>query len=268
MNKVIGQGRTAEIYKYSDTQILKLFLEGYEHLALQEYNIAMELAKIELPIPKVYAMVESNGRKGIIYEYITGKSMLSLISQNPLTVRKYGKELAKTQKSIHQTKMNSLISLKERLIHDIAHISSLTEAQRGDIIKYLQTLPDGDKLCHYDFHPDNLLIKNGNVVIIDWMTASIGDPYADVCRTSLILTSNSVPPDTSKVMQMIMGIFRKSLYKIYIAEYTNKSKEVLFEIQKWLLPVAAARLMEAIPSEKEYLINIIENELRKIKNKN
>ena len=44
----------------------------------------------------------------------------------------------------------------------------------------------GDRLCHNDFHPDNIIFRTpeeGGPVIIDWERAGVGDPIADVAGT-------------------------------------------------------------------------------------
>ena len=48
-------------------------------------------------------------------------------------------------------------------------------------------MPDGERLCHSDFHPLNILGEMSAPVIIDWLDARGGDPAADVCRSYLLL---------------------------------------------------------------------------------
>ena len=43
-----------------------------------------------------------------------------------------------------------------------------------------------------DFHPGNLMLKEEDVYILDWMTAGYGDECADVARTSLIMRYGNV----------------------------------------------------------------------------
>lgn len=42
-------------------------------------------------------------------------------------------------------------------------------------------LPEGDHICHGDFHPGNIILKSdGTAVVIDFMNGlSIGDIYLD-----------------------------------------------------------------------------------------
>ena len=51
--------------------------------------------------------------------------------------------------------------------------------------------PDGDRLCHGDFHPMNILGDVSQPVIIDWPDARRGDPAADVCRSYLLMRSHA-----------------------------------------------------------------------------
>ena len=51
----------------------------------------------------------------------------------------------------------------------------LAEAEMQDLYKYIDCLPDGNILCHFDFHPNNIILSDNNYSIIDWMTACKGD---------------------------------------------------------------------------------------------
>ena len=48
-------------------------------------------------------------------------------------------------------------------------------------------MPEGDRLCHGDFHPINVLGEVSRPVVIDWPDACRGDPAADLCRSYLLL---------------------------------------------------------------------------------
>jgi len=48
-------------------------------------------------------------------------------------------------------------------------------------------MPDGDRLCHGDFHPINVLGDLAQPLVIDWLDAARGAPAADACRSYLLL---------------------------------------------------------------------------------
>jgi len=59
-------------------------------------------------------------------------------------------------------------------------------------------------ICHGDFHPGNLLAKDGEVTaILDWSTCRIGDPVMDVASTLVVFnaaTKHIIPSFNSSVV--------------------------------------------------------------------
>jgi len=78
------------------------------------------------------------------------------------------------------------------------------------------------------------------------------------------LNSNILPPGISGAQKIMIKTFRKSLYKKYIAHYCKITGITHDEINEWLLPIAAARLAEAIEEEINYLNEIVKREFTKI----
>lgn len=90
------------------------------------------------------------------------------------------------------------------------------------------------------------------------MTATLGNPLADVARTSVIFKFGDIPEDKSYITKKLVNFFRGKFYKEYIRRYIEISDNHIEEIEKWELPVAAARLMEYLPKrEKEKLVSFI-----------
>ena len=54
MNKIIGQGRTADIFRYDENRVIKIFREELSHLAEFEYERAKEIDSIGRIAPHVY----------------------------------------------------------------------------------------------------------------------------------------------------------------------------------------------------------------------
>jgi hypothetical protein len=94
-------------------------------------------------------------------------------------------------------------------------------------------------------------------VILDWMTAHQGAPAGDLARTQLILTIGQ-PPDASWLQRRLFATWRAIFLRSYLARYRELTPGLrTAAIQAWLVPVAAARLREAIPGEREHLLGIV-----------
>ena len=63
----------------------------------------------------------------------------------------------------------------------------LDKSRKRELHDAIVDMPHGDRLCHGDFHPLNILGDTLDPVVIDWLDARRGDPVADVCRSYLLL---------------------------------------------------------------------------------
>ena len=258
IEKMIGQGNTAEIYKLDSNKILKLFRNGlHKSVVEREYQNGIAVQKILNCIPKVYEKVEINGRHGIVYEEIKGTDLLKTMLVSFWKINDYAKKLAHYHLDIQKPVDDILYSVKEKLEEDVDSVNVLSDEYKEIVRKYLKQLPDGNVLCHFDFHPGNIMIADNKAVFLDWMTACRGDACADVARTCILLKYGEVS-HAPWIMKKFISIFKYHIYKKYIKEYLMISKRSIEDINKWELPVAAARLREWISeNEKQALIQLV-----------
>jgi aminoglycoside phosphotransferase (APT) family kinase protein len=140
----------------------------------------------------------------------------------------------------------------------------------GDLKKrvrsVLDSLEEGDTLCHLDFHPDQVMLTSKGPVVIDWMTAVKGDPLADLART-LVITKFGYPPNTNWIMSRLIDIMRDQMRSAYLTEYRALRPDVdLDPLLRWTIPIAAARLADGIPEEQEPLMKYLLTILGQVEN--
>jgi aminoglycoside phosphotransferase (APT) family kinase protein len=131
-------------------------------------------------------------------------------------------------------------SLKGWLTARITRTMLLDEPQRQILLNGLMEMPDGDHLCHGDFHPRNVLGKASQPIVIDWPNACCGDPAADVCRSYLILKLHAV-----------------EVAEPYLDAYCQVACVERQTVLDWLPYIAAARLAEDVPDELHSLLELI-----------
>ena len=262
--KLIGQGRTAEVFEWDEDKILKLYRIGLPKMMIEkEYEISGIICKQLSLVPKVYEIIEIDNRNGIIYEKINGITMMKVIASKPWRVKKEAQRLAELHKFIQQKVNFKLPSCKKRLKDNISKVELLQDNVKTILYKYIDELEEDNILCHGDFHPDNIIITPNGEVIIDWMTATQGNPLADIARTSVMFKFGVVPIKTYMEKQ-IVNFIRNKFYLEYIKHYINITGVKIEQIEKWELPVAAARLTEWLPeSEKKNLLEFVNNKIKK-----
>jgi Ser/Thr protein kinase RdoA (MazF antagonist) len=148
--------------------------------------------------------------------------------------------LARLHARIHGETALQFGSLKSRLATNIAGTGFLDEPLKQILLGRLADMPDGDRLCHGDFHPTNVLGQNSLPMVIDWPDACGGDPAADVCRSYLLLKLRA-----------------EDIAEPYLDAYCSITNTPRAKILDWLPFVAAARLAEDVPDDWARLLEIV-----------
>ncbi len=253
---LVGEGRTAEVFVWNETQVLKLF-RGFmpPEAALRELDNSQAAFRAGVPAPRPGGVVELNGRTGLVLQKVEGPTMLRRVASRPWTIVSAARTLAGLHSDMHSRRAPALQSLKERLDRNVRAAPGLPEAARHASLMRLEGLPDGESICHGDFHPDNVLMSPQGPVIIDWSIATRGDPNADVARTSLMLRLGSVPSGTPARTRI--NLLRRLFHYLYLTRYLRLRGVSRGQVEVWQLPVAAARLNERILEEREVLLKLI-----------
>jgi aminoglycoside phosphotransferase (APT) family kinase protein len=245
---LIARGRTAEVFAWQEGQILKLFYDWCPaHWVRQEVEVSRAMAATTLPVPRLIETLEISGRKGVVFERVDGPSLLELSTSKPWLLFPLARQLAELHTQIHSQTGTGFPSLRTSLKSEIQQMEKISPELKTGVLNLLEELPDGTALCHFDFHPGQVLISGKGPVVIDWSTACQGNPLADVARTSLILTVAQAPGAgrmTRTIINQWRSLFESAYLKRYLELNPDLSREAIFT---WRIPVAAARLKESIP---------------------
>lgn len=177
----IGRGMTAEVYSLGQDKVLKLYFDGFHEDSIKnEAEIGCAVYEAGIPSPAVYNIVDEECRKGIIFQHIAGRSMLKLIETKPWKIIHYARQMARLHLKIHSCSIDNLPSPEEGFKHAIKDVGNILEDKGKRILDYFESLPKSSSVCHGDFHPDNILVTEKDMVAIDWNNAYSGYPLSDV----------------------------------------------------------------------------------------
>ncbi len=254
--KMIARGRTAEVFAWKDDRVLKLFIEGRTiHSVEHEAQVTGAIRKVGLPVPSVEGIVQVQGRLGIVFERVDGPSMLQVLRSNPLRIDELTSVLAKLHTEIHSHQMPNLPSLRDDLEKSIHEQVDLPQESRKIVLGRLAQLPDGNTICHLDFHPDNIIMSSRGPIVIDWSNVKRGDPLADVAATLLLLRSSPLPQFMTQ--RWLINILRNWVSSSYLKKYLQLRPVSTEQIELWDLPLITGRLADNIPEEKNMLLAMI-----------
>jgi len=237
----IAVGNTAKIYLHKN-RIVKVFKDYLPELeSSNEANKQKYAYSCGLSVPKILDVTEIDGKQAIIMEYIKGKTMGDILSENMEQAEYYMNISVDIQQKIHLVVADSLEPMTEKLKRQIESVNNLDNRQKSALIQKIDTMTFENRLCHGDYHLFNLIMSDNNVTILDWVDSSAGDIRADVYRTYLLYLQ-----------------FSKELADMYLRLYCEKSGLLKDEVFQWAPIIAGARLSESVLSENsERLIDIV-----------
>jgi len=245
MNETIGRllaaGNVAEVFEWG-SRVVKLYRSSARKpTAFGEAAIHAAVEAMALPVPAVWGVLEVGGRWGIVFDRVKERSFAERMREDASLIPECLQALARLHARIHGQPARQLGSLKSRLVTNIAGTGLLDEPLKQILLGGLAGMPDGDRLCHGDFHPINVLGQSSLPMVIDWPDACCGDPAADVCRSYLLLKLHA-----------------EDIAEPYLDAYCNITDMPRASILEWLPYVAAARLAEDVPDDWARLLEIVQ----------
>jgi aminoglycoside phosphotransferase (APT) family kinase protein len=259
----IAEGREAEIFAYGDGKVVRLMRNNNAMPWLEREAAAMRAAAgAGVRVPAVYETTVVDGRPGLIMERIDGIDMLTLVGRQPWQVFAVGATSGRMHAALHEVIAPKVIpSLKERVRDGIEHSPLVPHEMKAPVFDVLESLPDGDRLCHGDFHPGNILRPDGEPVLIDWPNVVAGEPTADYVRTDLMMRMGSIPPGASLVIRYGAFFARGLMRQAYARAYRRARAIDRALAARWVIPAMAGRLTEDIPEERDKLLRELETRL-------
>ena len=240
--KIIAVRNNKTVYRDAHRAI-KVFNEDFSKV--DALNEALNQARVEgtgLHIPKVLEVTVFDGKWAIVSEYIAGKTLDRLITENPGKKDEYLELFVNLQMEMHAKTCPLLNKLKDKMNRKISE-TDFSATVRYDLHTRLEAMPKHTKVCHGDFNPSNIIIADdGTPYILDWSHATQGNASADAARTFLLFWLHGD----------ITGAER------YLELFCKKSDTAKQYVQKWMPIVAASQTVKGNAVEREFLNSWIE----------
>ena len=262
--KKIGAGRTAEVYDYKDDKVLKLFYSAFStNIIEDEYLIAKNISTTTSLVPKVYDIVHTRNRTGIVYEKIKGEMLSDYISGNIISTRKIIRKFAQTQKRISNINVENVPSHTNKLRQKITSSCLLSDSEKEIVLKYLSII-NNNELCHGDYHPENVFVdQNHDFKVIDWANMFVSNKYLDIARTYYLIKSGQSLNGKTKLGSLIEWFGRQIIAKLYWEEVKAEEGR-----KEYFLPclfiVIITRYDENIEQEKKRIYNYVRKNKEKM----
>ena len=239
----IAERKTKTVYRDGDKTI-KLFVENYSKANI--LNEALIQSRVEentdFKISRLLEVSKIQDRWALVTEYVEGTPLDVLMKEYPEKEEEYLEFFVNVQMEVLSKRVPLLNRTKDKYKRKLTEAQNIDENAKYELLQRLEGMKNHDKLCHGDFVPSNIIVKeNGDYSIIDWSHATIGNASGDVANTFLLFTTEQ----------------KSELAEKYVELYCKKTGTDKKEIQRWIPIVAAVRKTYNKPEEQEFLNNWI-----------
>ncbi|HEX2282026.1 MAG TPA: phosphotransferase, partial [Thermomicrobiales bacterium] len=167
--------------------LARVFREGGERVANREYLAMRAAAAHGIPVPTVVTRGVVSNRPLLVTTFAAGTPVSQALVEDPRRVHELGVRMGEAMGRLHQ------VVAPEGLVPRADAWIDRGGPALAPIRPLLATIPNGDRLLHLDYHPDNVLVDGRTVTaIIDWENTMAGPPHIDLARTRAILHAAKV----------------------------------------------------------------------------
>ncbi|MCR5041852.1 MAG: anti-sigma factor antagonist [Clostridia bacterium] len=178
--EVIGEGANGIVYRLDPDTIVKVYKN---HDALEEIHNERELARkafvMGVPTAIPYDVVQVGDLYGSVFELLNAKSFAKLMIADPSMTEELAKDSADILKIIHSTilKPGELPDKKAEALVWAEYCRDRLPQDVGEkLVRLVSEIPDTLNMLHGDYHIKNIMRQNGENLLIDMDTLSMGHP--------------------------------------------------------------------------------------------
>lgn len=178
--EVIGRGANGEVYRIDIDTIVKVY---FNPDALPDIQRERELARkafvLGIPTAIPYDVVRVGNSYGSVFELLNAESFSKILATEPEKTDEVVGMYVELLKTIHSTEVSpeDMPSEKQVVLKWVADVKPHLAPECWEKLHALvEAVPENHHLLHGDYHLKNVMLQNGEALIIDMDTLCYGDP--------------------------------------------------------------------------------------------
>ena len=223
----IGRGGNGTIYRLDEDTIVKVYKPW---MSLEQIDREREYARTAFVngIPSViaYDVVKCKDSLGVVFELVKSDTLGHAMHAEPDRLEEYVGKYVTLAKTLHSTHVpagsfDRIQDVYHRLAENLGEWCSDEEIQFLHSI--IDDIPEADTVTHNDLHPGNIMLQDGELLLIDMPEVTVGPPVCDLI--SIYRDMISAPSGAEKAsIERSIGIPAEEIVKIgnmFFAGYTG-----------------------------------------------
>ena len=185
--EIIGQGSNGIVYRLNPDTIVKVYRNSDALDEMQrEREISRKAFVLGIPTAIPYDVVRVGYKFGTVFELLNARSITKLILAEPEKIDDYVAVFVDTLKLMHNT------AVKPGLLPDMKVVAldwadflkgHIPDSQQQKLYNLISEVPDHEYMLHGDYHSNNVMVQNGEPLLIDMDTLCVGHPVFELAST-------------------------------------------------------------------------------------
>lgn len=178
--EIIGKGANGTVFRIDRDTIVKVYVNPDSLPEIQrERELARKAFVLGIPTAIPYDVVRVGEGYGSVFELLSAKSLAEILSKDPGqfdSVLKYSVDLLKT---IHSKELpkGEMPDCKATVLGWVDFLKDyLPEAQYNKLKALVEAVPEDNHIMHGDYHMKNVMLQDGEALLIDMDTLCLGHP--------------------------------------------------------------------------------------------
>ena len=223
----IGQGGNGTVYRLDDDTIVKVYKPWMGLDAIQrERDFARTAFVNGVPSVIAYDVVRVGDCLGVVFELIRSDTLGHVMRDNPDKLEEYVDKYVALAKQLHSTHVpeGSFMSFQDVWRGRIPALAQWCSPEEVDVITdIIESLPSADTVVHNDLHPGNIMIQDGELLLIDMPELTTGRPIFDLVSVYRDMISAPTTEKRGHIEQSV-GMPAEQILeagKLFFAKYTG-----------------------------------------------
>ena len=238
--EIIGQGSNGIVYRLDPETIVKVYRNNDALAEMQrEREISRKAFVLGIPTAIPYDVVKVGDKFGTVFELLNAKSITKLILAQPERIDEHVAVFVEVMKQIHATPVKAceLPSMKAVALDWAKFLKGhLPDDQQQKLCAMIEAVPEHPFMLHGDYHSNNVMVQNGEPLMIDMDTLCVGHPVFELASTynAYVGFSEMDPESIKKFMKLdqqtgcllwskILPLYLNSQDEAYIQSVADKA---------------------------------------------
>ena len=268
--EVVGDGYYSTVYRVDKDTIIKVFNRTSDQEQIErELKLAKEAFILGIPTAISFDIVRvDDGKLGVRFEMLDCESLKNMVVKYPERMNEFLDKYAALLKKMNTTECfdPEIPDMKKHYLRKLEKIKEyLPQEANEKLLKMFNAIPDRKTLIHGDCHFKNIMVQNGELLLIDMDTLSLGYPIFELAALyAPYVAFNEDEPGNSLQFFGIKDEEALALYNALLIRYFGKDDEIIRDKIKIVGYVHMVRWTTNNQPENEKRINGCRERLLKL----